>query len=71
MMKMKTNYTIGVHGCDASTEIAYDLTEEELRLAIDIANKITTTSTYSCMPTMTIETTTQPIELLTKRRGNH
>lgn len=51
---MKT-YTIAVHGCDDSTFIEKELTDEEAQIIQEVANAITEASFYGCMPTMTIE----------------
>ena len=51
---MKKIYEISVHGCDDSTTIKKELTLEEYELLKEIAEKITNTSIYMCMPTMTI-----------------
>ena len=51
---MKMIYEISVHGCDDSTTIKQELTFEEYELLKEIAEKITNTSTYGCMPTMTV-----------------
>lgn len=48
-------YSIIVQGCDDSTRIEMELTLQEYELVKKIADKITETSTYSCMPRMTIE----------------
>lgn len=52
---MKKKFEIAVHGCDDSTEIEYELTEEQMELVKDIAKKITETSHYVCMPIMEVE----------------
>lgn len=51
---MKKIYEISVHGCDDSTTIKQELTFEEYELLKEIAEKITNTSYYGCMPTMGI-----------------
>ena len=51
---MKKMYEIAVHGCDDSTTIKQELTFEEYELLKEIAEKITNTSSYGCMPTMGI-----------------
>ena len=51
---MKKVYEISVHGCDDSTTIKQELTFEEYELLKEIAEKITNTSSYGCMPTMGI-----------------
>jgi len=67
MMKMKTEHQISVHGCDDSTYIRYDLTEEESKLIVDIANKITAASTSVCQPTMRVMAKRFTIEKLTTK----
>lgn len=52
---MKKMYEISVHGCDDSTTIKQELSFEEYELLKEIAEKITNTSTYGCMPTMGIK----------------
>ncbi|SDK81672.1 hypothetical protein [Lacicoccus qingdaonensis] len=52
---MKKKFEIAVHGCDDSTCIEYDLTEEQMELVEDIAIKITEASSYACMPVMDIK----------------
>lgn len=52
---MKKKYRISVHGCDDSTFIEKELTEDELRLVQSIAKEVTDSSEYVCMPTMEIE----------------
>lgn len=51
---MKKIYEISVDGCDDSTEIKQELTFEEYEFLKMIAEKITNTSSYGCMPTMSI-----------------
>ncbi len=48
-------YRICVDGCDDSSILNMELTEEEARVVKLVAAKCTETSTYSCMPTMEIE----------------
>lgn len=52
---MKRKYRISVHGCDDSTIIIKELTEQELKIIREVAREVTKTSTYICMPTMVIE----------------
>jgi hypothetical protein len=52
---MKKKIIITVQGCDDSTSITLDLDIHEYRLISRIAELITATSTYSCMPTMNVE----------------
>jgi hypothetical protein len=47
-------YRIKVSGCDDSTYINRDLTEQEYAFLVSIAADITEASTYGCMPTMTL-----------------
>lgn len=48
-------YLITVRGCDASTTILKEVnTDDELKILQSTAKSITETSTYSCMPTMSI-----------------
>lgn len=53
--EVKMKYRISVQGCDDSTTIVKELTEEELKLIQSVAKEITATSTYMCMPIMEIE----------------
>lgn len=53
-MREKKKFEIAVHGCDDSTYIEYELTEEELSLIKDIASEIEGASTYGCMPVMDV-----------------
>mgnify|MGYP001064576776 CR=1 FL=1 len=48
-------YKIIVSGCDDSTEVSMELTDEEFKLIQKLAEKITATSSYGCMPTMDIK----------------
>ena len=52
---MKKKYRISVHGCDDSTIIEKELTEDELKVIQSVASEVTETSEYRCMPTMEIE----------------
>ena len=56
---MKKMYEISVHGCDDSTTIKQELTFEEYEFLNTIAEKITETSSYGCMPTMELEEVTE------------
>lgn len=49
------NYQITVSGCDDSTTIEMSLSRSEHELIARVAAAITEKSTYSCMPTMSIE----------------
>jgi hypothetical protein len=53
-------YTINVHGCDDTTSFEIELTDEEAAVAKRIADKCTETSTYGCMPTMTVDLKQEP-----------
>lgn len=52
---MKKKYRISVHGCDDTTIIEMELTEQEFKLIRTVAIEVTKASTYICMPTMVIE----------------
>ena len=52
---MKKKYRILVHGCDDSTIIEKELTEDELKTIQSIASEVTESSEYVCMPTMEVE----------------
>ena len=52
---MKKKYRILVHGCDDSTIIEKELTEDELKTIQLVAKEVTETSEYECMPTMEVE----------------
>lgn len=55
MKDEKKLYYITVSGCDDKTMITKELTEEECKLVKEIADEITETSEYRCMPRMRIE----------------
>ena len=52
---MKKKYRISVHGCDDSTIIEKELTEDELKIIQSVASEVTETSEYGCMPIMIVE----------------
>lgn len=52
---MGNKYIIAVYGCDDSTIIERELTDDELKLVQSIAKQVTEASEYDCMPTMEIE----------------
>ena len=52
---MKKKYRISVHGCDDSTIIEKELTEDELKTIQSVAAEVTETSEYGCMPTMEVK----------------
>lgn len=54
-MNNKKKYIISVHGCDDSTIIEKDLTQQEFKIIQEVVQEITKTSTYVCMPIMEIE----------------
>ncbi len=53
--RIKKKYRILVNGCDDSTIIEKELTEDELKTIQSIALEVTKTSEYMCMPTMEVE----------------
>ena len=53
---MRKRYIIAVYGCDDSTIIERELTDDELKLVQSIAKQVTEASEYDCMPIMEIET---------------
>ena len=52
---MKKKYRILVHGCDDSTIIEKELTEDELKIIKSVATEVTETSEYGCMPTTEVK----------------
>lgn len=52
---MKTKYRILVEGCDDDTIIEKYLTIDEFKLIQSVANEITESSQYQCMPRMYIK----------------
>lgn len=52
---MKKRYKISVHGCDDSTIIEKELTEDELKVIQSIATEVTESSKYVCMPIMEVK----------------
>jgi acid stress-induced BolA-like protein IbaG/YrbA len=55
IMKDKKGYTVYVSGCDDSTVFTIALTDEEAAGMKRVVQKCNETSTYGCMPTMSIE----------------
>ena len=53
--RLKKKYRISVHGCDDSTIIEKELTEDELKTIQSIASEVTDSSEYVCMPTMEVK----------------
>ena len=52
---MKQEYVITLCGCDDYTEFVMELTKEEAQLLKRVCKLSEETSTYGCMPTMTLE----------------
>ena len=46
---------LSVHGCDDSTYVTIEATEEQFTFLQSIAEKVNEASTYGCMPTMVVE----------------
>lgn len=46
---------IGLHGCDDSTYIDMEITDEEYEFLKRVSNLSKKESTYGCMPTMEID----------------
>jgi hypothetical protein len=53
---------ISLHGCDGSTYIKIELTEEEHNLLKRISDLSKQESSYPCMPILEIETLINPAE---------
>lgn len=47
-------YYIENIGCDATTDLVIELTDEELEVFIKICKELNKKSTYGCMPTISI-----------------
>ena len=54
-MVNKRECIITVYGCDDMTTIQIELSHDEYQIIQIVADMITETSTYKCMPTMSIE----------------
>lgn len=52
---MFKKYQITLHGCDDSTYIEWDLTEDEYKLLKHMADDFERKSSYVCMPTMELK----------------
>lgn len=52
---MKKKYRIGVLGCDDTTIIKKELTEDEFKTIQSVAKEVTDASEYRCMPIMAVE----------------
>lgn len=48
-------YKISLWGCDDYTQFTMELTDQEADLIKRVADKSEATSSYGCMPTLTIE----------------
>ena len=48
-------YKIGIHGCDDSTYVEMELSDEQFKIISLLCEKCTDNSTYGCMPTMQID----------------
>jgi hypothetical protein len=48
-------YSISVDGCDASTSVEMKLSKSEYDVVKKVADLITKSSDYGCMPTMEIQ----------------
>ena len=48
-------YSITCSGCDNHTTVEMELTADELKLVKLLCEKMKATSTYGCMPTMSVE----------------
>ena len=53
---------VEVRGCDDSTSVQVEATEDEHEFLKRLAEKITETSSYSCMPTMNVFLNSEEIE---------
>ena len=51
-------YTVIAEGCDEATLVVIDLSRAESRFVSRLADLITETSTYNCMPTLSIRAAT-------------
>lgn len=47
-------YAINVQGCDDNTEVVMELTPDEWDIIARLTALINATSTYGCMPTMSL-----------------
>ena len=50
----KIKYIIHIRGCDDETNFVMELNEEELKLVEELCKKSKETSTYGCMPDMSV-----------------
>ena len=60
LQRLVRRWNVGLHGCDDSTIFEMDLTDEEVETLRKVAAKAEETSTYGCMPTMTVEEVSSP-----------
>ena len=51
---------IKVHGCDDTTEIMMDVTDEQHQFLHRVAKEVTAASSYQCMPTMEVRLASIP-----------
>jgi hypothetical protein len=49
-----TTYHISVDGCDSSTIVDMEFTEDELALILRLRDRVNTVSDHGCQPTMTV-----------------
>lgn len=54
MEKLKKKYVIVLEGCDDTTSYIGEYTIEEYSLILKVAEEVSSMSTYTCMPTMSI-----------------
>ena len=55
----KKKYIIHIRGCDDETNFVMELTDQELYLVQELCDKSKETSTYGCMPDMSVLTYTE------------
>ena len=55
VQRLVRRWNIGLHGCDDSTCFEMELTDAESETLRKVAAMAKETSTYGCMPTMTVE----------------
>jgi len=56
---MRKEYLISINGCDDSTKIRMKLNSTEFAIIYELAQKSIKTSTYICMPVITIKKLSQ------------
>lgn len=62
-MSETKRYRVTLHGCDDSTPMEVDLTEEEAALVRRLCEQSEAVARYSCMPIMEIEPATPTVEV--------